>query len=166
MKEITIERIAYSWDAPTGAWVMLKEKKSNRRILICIGQAEALGIAGRLQNQRMPRPWTHDLLATFVERLGGTTKHIVMTELKEDTFYSTIVVASNGTTHEIDARPSDALALAVRQGVPIFAEESLLEAAEKQDNSKFGQFVTLYPVKEESLSKPKASTRKKAKKKV
>lgn len=162
MKEITIERIAHSWNIPGGAWLILKEKNADRRILICIGQSEAWAIVMGLQQQKMPRPWTHDLLATFVETLGGTTKHVVVTELKqeENTFYSKIVVGTNGTTHEIDARPSDALALAVRQNVPIFADELLLEWAESQDNSKFGQLTTLWPVKEEGLPKPKRSPKR------
>lgn len=162
MKEITIERIAHSWSTPGGAWLILKEKGANRRLFICIGQPEAWAIVMGLQNQKMPRPWTHDLLATFVETLGGTTKHVVVTELKpeENTFYSKIVVGTNGMTRDIDARPSDALALAVRQNVPIFAEETLLQWAEEQDDSKFGQFATLWPVTKEGLSKPKRSTKK------
>ena len=162
MKEITIERIAHSWNTPGGAWLILKEKGADRRLLICIGQPEAWAIVMGLQNQKMPRPWTHDLLATFAETLGGTTKHVVVTELKqeENTFYSKIVVGKNGTTHEIDARPSDALALAVRQNVPIFAEEPLLEWAAEQDNSKFGHLSTLWPEKEEGRPKPKKSQKK------
>ena len=157
MKEITIERIAHSWNTPGAAWLILKEKDADRRLLICIGQSEAWAIVMGLQNQRMPRPWTHDLLTTFVETLGGTTRHVVVTELKqeENTFYSKIVVGTNGTTHDIDARPSDALALAVRQHVPIFAEDSLLQWADGQDDAKLGQFTTLWPVKEEGLSRAK-----------
>jgi bifunctional DNase/RNase len=115
-----------------------------------------------LQNQKMPRPWTHDLLATFVETLGAKTERVVVTELRqgENTFYSKIVVGANGTTYEVDARPSDALALAVRQNVPIFAEEPLLEWAAEQGNSKFGHISTLWPQKEEGLPKPKKSQKK------
>jgi bifunctional DNase/RNase len=157
MKEIVIERIAHSWNTPGGAWLILKQKGAGRRLFICIGQPEAWAIVMGLKNQKMPRPWTHDLLATFVETFGGTTKRVVLTELKqeENTFYSKIVVGINGAIHEIDARPSDALALAVRQHVPIFAEEPLLKWAAGQDNSKFGEFSTLWPVKEEGLPKPK-----------
>ncbi len=148
MKEITIERVAHSWNTPGAAWLVLKEKDAERRLLICIGQSEAWAIVMGLENQKMPRPWTHDLLATFVETLGGTTKRVVVTEIKEEesTFYSKIVVRTNGMTHEVDARPSDALALAVRQRVPIFAEEPLLEWAAGQDDSKFGEFSTLWPL--------------------
>src|SRR3954469_10983052 len=122
MKEIVIERIAHSWNTPGGAWLILKQKgAAARRLFICIGQPEAWAIVMGLQNQKMRRPWTHDLLATFVETLGGKAKRVVLTELKqaENTFYSKIVVGIKGATHEIDARPSDALALAVRQQVPI-----------------------------------------------
>ena len=166
MKEIIIERVAHSWNTPGAAWLVLKEKGADRRLLICIGQPEAWAIVMGLQNQKMPRPWTHDLLATFVETLGGTTKHVVVTELKpeESTFYSKIVLRTNGTTHEVDARPSDALALAVRQNVPIFAEEPLLEWAAGQDETKFGEFSTLWPLagegKPQSKKRPKKGGRR------
>ena len=161
MKEIIIERVAHSWHTPGAAWLVLKEKGAARRLLICIGQPEAWAIVMGLQNQKMPRPWTHDLLATLVETLGGTTKHVVVTELKpeESTFYSKIVVRTNGATHEVDARPSDALALAVRQNVPIFAEEPLLEWAAGQDEAKVGEFSTLWPLEVEG--KPKSKRRQK-----
>jgi bifunctional DNase/RNase len=157
MKEIAIERIAHSWNTPGGAWLILKQKGAARRLFICIGQPEAWAIVMGLQNQKMPRPWTHDLLVTFVETFGGTTKRVVLTELKqeENTFYSKIVVGINDATHEIDARPSDALALAVRQQVPIFAEEPLLQWAAEQDNSKLGELSTLWSLKEADLPKPK-----------
>jgi bifunctional DNase/RNase len=135
----------------------MKQKGAAHRLFICIGQPEAWAIVVGLQKQKMPRPWTHDLLATFIQTFGGTTKRVVLTELKqeEDTFYSKIVVSINGATHEIDARPSDALALAVRQQVAIFAEESLLEWAAEQDNSKFGGLSTLWPANEAAVPKPK-----------
>lgn len=167
MKEIVIERIAHSWDTPGGAWLILKEKGAARRLLICIGQSEAWAIAAGLEKRKMPRPWTHDLLAAFVEALGGETERVVVTELRQDenTFYSKIVVGANGATHEIDARPSDALALAVRQDVPIFAEEALLQWGAGQDNSKFGPLTTLWPAKGEDLPRPK-KVQKKSKKRA
>jgi bifunctional DNase/RNase len=101
------------------------------------GQQEGVSIIGALEHCPSPRPIPHDLLATFVEKLGGTIRHVVVTKLHEEqkTFYATIALESSGSIYEIDARPSDALALAVIQDIPIFVEEALLEWIEKDDPS-------------------------------
>ncbi len=129
MKELQIERVAYQWGNPHGIWVMLKEKRGQRYIPICIGQFEGAAIIQGLENVKLMRPFTHDLLAATLEELGAEVKHIALTEFKAETqtFYAAIVVESHGTTHRIDARPSDALALAVRKKVPIYVEEALLK---------------------------------------
>ena len=77
----------------------------------------------------MQRPMTHDLLGSIIRDLGGTIHSIVVSELKNDTFFAKIVIDSNGTLIEIDARPSDALALAVRSEAPIYAEDEVVEKA-------------------------------------
>ncbi len=109
--------------------VILKEKDSDRYLPIWIGPAEADAIAVKLQDLSVPRPLTHDLLQTIIGTLGGSIDHILVNDLHNDTFYAKIVIQVNGDTKEIDSRPSDAMALAVRAQVPIFAEESVMDKA-------------------------------------
>ena len=109
--------------------VILKQKDSDRYLPIWIGPAEADAIAVKLQELSVPRPLTHDLLRTVIDTLGGTVKHILVSDLENDTFYAKIVIQMNDDLKEIDSRPSDAMALAVRMQVPIFAEEAVMEKA-------------------------------------
>ena len=109
--------------------VILKENDSDRYLPIWIGPAEADAIAVKLQDLSVPRPLTHDLLRTVIDTLGGSVVHILVSDLHNDTFYAKIVIEVNGDTREIDSRPSDAMALAVRAQVPIFAEESVMDKA-------------------------------------
>jgi bifunctional DNase/RNase len=109
--------------------VILKEKESERYLLIWIGPAEAEAIAMRLGDVQPPRPQTHDLLVNIIDSLGARVSHVLVNDLNNDTFYARIVLDNNGQTVEIDSRTSDAIALAVRTQVPIYAEESVLERA-------------------------------------
>ena len=109
--------------------VMLKEKVAERYLPIWIGPAEADAIAVKLQGVTVPRPLTHDLLRTVINTLGATINSIIVSDLKNDTFYAKIIFDVDGGQMEIDSRPSDALALAVRAEVPIYAEETVLEKA-------------------------------------
>ena len=109
--------------------VILKEKEAERYLLIWIGPAEAEAIAMRLGDIQPPRPQTHDLLRNVIESLNASVSHVLVNDLNNDTFYARIVMESNGRTIEIDSRTSDAIALAVRCQVPIFAEENVLERA-------------------------------------
>lgn len=109
--------------------VILKEKDAERYLPIWIGPAEADAIAVKLQGVTTPRPLTHDLLHSVIDALGATVNSIVVSELKNDTFYARIVLDVDGRQMEIDSRPSDALALAVRVEAPIYAEESVLDKA-------------------------------------
>jgi len=109
--------------------VILKDKESDRYLPIWIGPAEADAIAVKLQDLSVPRPLTHDLILTVLEALGGAVKHILVDNLENDTFYAKIVIDVGGETKEIDSRPSDAMALAVRTQVPIFANEEVMEKA-------------------------------------
>ena len=109
--------------------VILKEKDGERYLPIWIGPAEADSIAIKLQNVEVPRPMTHDLLCSAIQALGATINSIVVTELRNDTFYARIFIVVDGRDLEIDSRPSDAIALAVRVEVPIYADESVLEKA-------------------------------------
>jgi hypothetical protein len=109
--------------------VILKEKESERYLLIWIGPSEAEAIAMRLGEVNPPRPQTHDLLRNIIDSLDAQVSYVLVNDLNNDTFYARIVLENNGRTIEVDSRTSDAIALAVRVGVPIYAEESVLERA-------------------------------------
>jgi bifunctional DNase/RNase len=109
--------------------VILKEKESERYLLIWIGPSEAEAIAMRLGDVQPPRPQTHDLLRSVIESLEGQVSYVVVNDLNNDTFYARIVLEHNGQTVEVDSRTSDAIALAVRAQVPIYADESVLDRA-------------------------------------
>ena len=107
--------------------VLLKTVDGNRFLPIWIGHPEAAAILMKLQGASTPRPMTHDLVADMLEQLDAQVIRITVTELKESTFYASITVQQNGSEVEIDSRPSDALALAVRVSAPIFAAEEVIE---------------------------------------
>jgi uncharacterized protein len=109
--------------------VILKEKSSDRYLPIWIGPAEADAIAVQLQDVSVARPLTHDLLRSVIDNLGAHVNYILVNDLSNDTFYARIVLDVNGGPLEIDSRPSDAIALAVRAKVPIFADETVLSKA-------------------------------------
>jgi len=109
--------------------VILREKDSDRYLPIWIGPAEADAIAVRLQDVQVARPLTHDLLRDAIGQLGATVEYVVVNDLSNDTFFARIMLQVDGRSVEIDSRPSDAIALAVRAQVPIFADESVLDEA-------------------------------------
>ena len=109
--------------------VILKEKDAERFLPIWIGPAEADAIAVRLQDVSVARPLTHDLLRDVLEKLGAQVDSVVVNDLADDTFFARIMLRVNGERMEIDARPSDAIALAVRAQVPIYAEDAVLDKA-------------------------------------
>ena len=109
--------------------VILKEKSADMYLPIWIGPAEADSIAVKLQDVSVPRPLTHDLLNLVITTLGGEVSHIVVSELLNDTFYAKITIQLNGNSFEVDCRPSDALALAVRVKVPIYVEDEVMQKA-------------------------------------
>ena len=109
--------------------VILKVEDENRYLPIWIGQPEARSILMKLQNQEFSRPLTHDLAVNLVSELGGSMEKVTVTELRDSTFFATISVQIDGRTVEIDSRPSDAIALAVRAGAEIFAADEVIEEA-------------------------------------
>jgi hypothetical protein len=109
--------------------VILKEKEWNRYLPIWIGPNEADAIAVKLQNIELARPLTHDLLQSVITTLGASLNYIVVSGLENDTFYAKLSLNIDGKELEIDSRPSDAIALAVRAGAPVYAEEAVLEKA-------------------------------------
>jgi len=111
--------------------IILKEHEGERQLPILIGINEALAIDRRLKGLRTPRPLTHDLMASIVEELGADLEQIVISDLKDHTFYAKLVVRINGELVEIDSRPSDAIALGVGDTTPIFVESHVLDEAAK-----------------------------------
>ncbi|MBI5957478.1 MAG: bifunctional nuclease family protein [Chloroflexi bacterium] len=109
--------------------VILKDPSSGKYLPIFIGPCEAEAIAVKLQGMNVERPLTHDLLKSVISELGGRIRHIVVNDLRQDTFFAQIIVEVNGQTHTIDSRPSDAIALAVRLDTLIYVEESVMDRA-------------------------------------
>ena len=107
--------------------VLLKTTEGNRFLPIWIGHPEAASILMKLQGQSSPRPLTHDLFTNTLGELDVQVVRVCVTELRESTFYATITIRQNGSELEIDSRPSDAIALAVRTDAPIFADEAVIE---------------------------------------
>ena len=128
MRELTIESIRLSLMNYQRV-VILREKEADRYLPIWIGPAEADAIAVRLQDVSVARPLTHDLLRNMIEQLGARVVYILVNDLANDTFFARIVLEVNGETLEVDSRPSDAIALAVRVEAPIFADEGVLDRA-------------------------------------
>lgn len=110
--------------------VILKDDKLDRYLLIWVGQNESQAIALELQNEKAPRPLTADLLKSIIDELGARVADVHVTDLTDDVYYARIgLVNSQNERLDIDSRPSDAIALAVRTEAPIFVEESILESS-------------------------------------
>ena len=126
--------------------VILKDSKIERYLLIWIGETESYAIASELQGAHYERPLTHDLLYTIIGRLGAEVTEIVINNLEGDVFYALIALQQGSTTLQIDARPSDAIALAVRAGAPIYVEEDVMAqaaltvSARPEEEDKLGVF--------------------------
>jgi bifunctional DNase/RNase len=113
--------------------VILRDKDGQRVLPIWVGIFEANAIALQIENVTTPRPMTHDLLRNVIHDLNASVQKIVVCDLQENTFYALIYLALNGDTLTIDARPSDAIALALRTRAPIFVEESVIDNAKPFD---------------------------------
>lgn len=109
--------------------VILKVEDENRYLPIWIGQSEARSILMKLQSQEFSRPLTHDLTVNLISELGGALEKITVTELRDSTFFATLSLDVGGRLVEVDSRPSDAIAIAVRTGSPIFASDTVIEEA-------------------------------------
>ena len=107
--------------------VLLKTSDGNKFLPIWIGHSEAAAILVKLQNAATPRPMTHDLVTDVLGQLEAEVIAVTVTELRENTFYARITIQQNGSEIEIDSRPSDAIALAVRSGAKIFAADEVIE---------------------------------------
>jgi len=109
--------------------ILLKEINGIRRLPIIIGAFEAQAIALEIEGIKPPRPLTHDLLKQVIDNLGATIVEVIVDELRENTFYAKIILEISTMTNEIDSRPSDAIALAVRAQAPIYVSESVMQIA-------------------------------------
>jgi bifunctional DNase/RNase len=107
--------------------VLLKTADGNKFLPIWIGHPEAAAILMKLQGASTPRPMTHDLVTDMLSQLEVKVTRIAVTELRDNTFYALITVVADGAEIEVDSRPSDAIALAVRAGAPIFAADAVIE---------------------------------------
>ena len=143
--ELTGVRVELPTNQPI---VLLRERGGERYLPIWIGAADAAAIALSLQGVVTPRPMTHDLLKNILEDLTVEVQRIVVTELRDSTFYATIALQRGTDGFEVSSRPSDAIALAVRMAVPIFAEEGVLDEAsilipgdEDEEVEKFREFL-------------------------
>jgi bifunctional DNase/RNase len=113
--------------------VILRDKDGQRVLPIWVGIFEANAIALQIENVTTPRPMTHDLLRNVIQDLKATVQKIVVCDLQENTFYALIYLALNGDTLTVDARPSDAIALAMRTRAPIFVEDTVIDNAKPFD---------------------------------
>ena len=152
---IELNLVGVRLELPTNSpIVLLREREGRRYLPIWIGQNEAHAIALAQQGIPTPRPLTHDLMKNLLDETGVHLDRIVITELREGIFYAVIQMSRNGSRFEVSSRPSDAIALAVRASIPIFADdEVLVEAAidvpegdeeeqqEEQELEKFREFL-------------------------
>jgi bifunctional DNase/RNase len=128
--------------------VILKDLEGKRFLPILIGPFEATAIALALEGTSVPRPLSHDLMRTMLETLHATLEQIVIHDIKESTFFAKLIVKSNGETQEIDARPSDGIALALRMQAPIFVSDKIVleetvadKKAEAEESQRFKRFI-------------------------
>jgi bifunctional DNase/RNase len=128
--------------------VILKDLEGKRYLPILIGPFEATAIALALEGTAVPRPLSHDLMRTLLESLSAKLEQIVIHDIKDSTFFAKLIVRTNGDVQEIDARPSDGIALALRMQAPIFVSDKIAleetvadKTAEPEDASKFKKFI-------------------------
>ena len=164
MMELEIESIRVRQETKQRA-IVLRVKESDLYLPIFMGLFEVEAIRLKLMDVEVPRPMTHDLLGSVIGNLGASVQRIIVSELKNDTFFAKIVVDYNGSSIEIDSRPSDALALAVRTNAPIFAEEDVVERAgvsldveSDESESMDAEESQTSPVAEEELERLSAYT--------
>jgi hypothetical protein len=131
--------------------VVLKEEDVERYLAIWIGPYEADAITIRLQGVEVARPLTHDLLRQSIQKLGAQVSHILVNDLQDDTFYARVIMDRDGERIELDSRPSDAIALAVRVQAPIFVSEEVMDQAGVTPDEEI-DLEAMTPEEEEKLS--------------
>ncbi len=145
MNKIQVEILGLSSTPSAGGAyaILLKEVYGNRRLPIIIGAFEAQAIALEMEGIKPPRPLTHDLLKNVIDNLGGTVQEVLIDELKDNTFFAKIIIDISSLTNDIDSRPSDAIALAVRTQSPIFVNEEVMNTAAFLPASEDDQFENI-----------------------
>lgn len=126
---VAVEVASVAVDASGTPVVLLADRDGARSLPIWIGLAEAHSIAAEMEHRRPPRPNTHDLAKRLIDDLEGAVERVVVTELRDGTYYAVIELSTRGRSLQVDARPSDAIALALRCGAPLFVREALFSAA-------------------------------------
>jgi uncharacterized protein len=128
---VEMELVGVRVELPTSTPIaLLRERTGDHRVLpIFIGGAEATAIAFALEEVVPPRPMTHDLMKDLLDDLGVSVESVVVTDLRDNTFYAEIELHASDGVHRVSSRPSDAIALAARTGTPIYAEEAVLDQA-------------------------------------
>jgi len=126
MVEVELSRIIIN-ERSEQQIIVLKEKGGDRSFPILIGIYDATAIDRGIKEYRTPRPLTHDLICSILRSLNTTVERMVVSDLRNQTFYAKLVLVQNGKRIEVDSRPSDAIAIAVQVGAPIFVEEKVLE---------------------------------------
>ncbi len=161
MEKIQVDILGLSTSQTSGGAyaLILKEVSGPRRLPIIIGAFEAQSIALEMEGIKPPRPLTHDLLKSVIDTLGGGLNDVVISELKEGTFYAKLTIDSQ----EVDSRPSDAIALAVRYGVPIYVADEVMQEAsfipQNEEEEKLTPPPTAQAAEEKPKSKSKSSTK-------
>jgi len=111
--------------------IWLQESAGERAFAVIVGYFEASSLRDRIRGFAPPRPMTHNLIANCIRELGGALQRVVVTELKENTYYANLIIDRDGETVAVDARPSDGLVLATQENVPVYVAESVLDEASK-----------------------------------
>jgi hypothetical protein len=132
MIQVQVEKISF-YPPSKGYAVLLKESLGNRYLPVIVGSFEAQSIALALEEVQMPRPMTHDLFCNILEELNIEIREVLISNLTDGTFFSKISMASESGSGEVDSRPSDAIALALRVGAPIYVTEAVMEEASVQE---------------------------------
>jgi hypothetical protein len=146
MRQMTVDKLGIDLHTHDPV-VILKDLEGKRYLPILIGPFEATAIALALEGTAVPRPLSHDLMRTLLEALSARLEQIVIHDIKDSTFFAKLIVRTNGEVQEIDARPSDGIALALRMRAPIFVsdkialEEGTEKDADPEDSTRFKKFI-------------------------
>ena len=132
MIEVVVSRLGL--DSTSNSYVIILQEKGGERLLpIWIGQPEAESIVMEMNGVKPPRPLTHDLCKRLIEGMGGSLRRVQITKVKENTYFAELHIYRGGEVVQVDARPSDSIAIALRLAAPIFAQESLLSAFQLEE---------------------------------
>jgi bifunctional DNase/RNase len=153
MIEVVVSRLGL--DSSTQSYVVILQEKDGQRLLpIWIGQPEAESIVMQMHNVKRPRPLTHDLCKSLIVGLGGELRRVNISRVEKNTYYAELHIARNGDVVQVDARPSDSIAIALRLSAPIFASETLLsdvQVEEASDTPDFGALQSEQELNAEQL---------------